>query len=211
VSVGFSAHWVLQLGPDFLQLFMAETGGTAGARQRRMLTETNSRSARGTNRPACEACSVGPAMRQAATSLAWIERLLLVRSSPRARLAFPAEAGTVQQRSTATYRDSGGLAGTRRDGDLRGWTWVDVLPSDGMQEVRSSNLLSSTGQKHNSNESNSEYSSKVQQRRPDGPPLVCSDRASSPGSGCWHGSGLQALNRRWTVPSPGQTPTSSLL
>jgi hypothetical protein len=30
------------------------------------------------------------------------------------------------------------------DGGLRGWTWVDVLPPDGMQEVRSSNLLSST-------------------------------------------------------------------
>ena len=39
---------------------------------------------------------------------------------------------------------SGGLAGTGRDGDVRGWTWVDVLPPDGMQEVRSSNLLSST-------------------------------------------------------------------
>ena len=45
-----------------------------------------------------------------------------------------------------------------------------------MQEVRSSNLLSSTGQKHNSNRSNSEYSSKVQQRRPGGSPYVCSDR-----------------------------------
>jgi hypothetical protein len=45
-----------------------------------------------------------------------------------------------------------------------------------MQEVRSSNLLSSTGQKRNSNRSNSEYSSKVQQRRPDGPPYVCSDQ-----------------------------------
>ncbi len=45
-----------------------------------------------------------------------------------------------------------------------------------MQEVRSSNLLSSTGQKRNSNRSNSEYSSKVQQRRPSGPPYMCSDR-----------------------------------
>jgi hypothetical protein len=47
------------------------------------------------------------------------------------------------------------------DGDLRVWTWVDVLPPDGMQEVSGSSPLSSTGQKLNSNESNSEYSSKV--------------------------------------------------
>ena len=44
----------------------------------------------------------------------------------------------------------------------------------GMQEVSGSSPLSSTGQKHNSNGSNSEYSSKVQQRRPGGPPYVCS-------------------------------------
>jgi hypothetical protein len=34
--------------------------------------------------------------------------------------------------------------GTCWDGDLRGWTWVDVLPVDGMQEVRGSNPRSST-------------------------------------------------------------------
>ena len=73
------------------------------------------------------------------------------------------------------------------------------ISRDGMQEVRGSNLLSSTGQKHNSNRSNSEYSSKVQQRRPDGPPYVCSDRASSSGWGCWQDTGFQALNRRWSA------------
>ena len=31
-----------------------------------------------------------------------------------------------------------------QDGDLRGWTPVDVLPAHGMQEVRGSNPLSST-------------------------------------------------------------------
>jgi hypothetical protein len=62
----------------------------------------------------------------------------------------------------------------REDGDLRIWTRVDVLPPDGMQEVSGSSPLSSTGQKPNSNESNSEYSSKVQQRRPVAPPYVCS-------------------------------------
>ena len=45
------------------------------------------------------------------------------------------------------YSNSHGRRWPRRDvedGDLRGWTRVDVLPPDGMQEVRSSNLLSST-------------------------------------------------------------------
>jgi hypothetical protein len=32
----------------------------------------------------------------------------------------------------------------REDGDLRGWTRVDVLPPDGMQEVSGSSPLSST-------------------------------------------------------------------
>jgi hypothetical protein len=66
--------------------------------------------------------------------------------------------------------------GTWEDGDLHGWTRVDVLPPDGMQEVSGSSPLSSTGQKRSSNKSNSEYSRKVQQRRPGGPPHVCSDR-----------------------------------
>jgi len=81
----------------------------------------------------------------------------------------------------------------REDRDLRVWTWVDVLPPDGLQEVRSSNLLSSTGQKHNSN---SEYSSKVQQRRPDGSPYVCSDRAAWYARGCWQDNWSQAQDRR---------------
>ena len=86
----------------------------------------------------------------------------------------------VQQESTATGADAGGRAGTREDGDLHGWTRVDVLPPDGMQEVSGSSPLSSTGQIRNSNKSNSEYSSKVPQRRPDGPPYVCSDRMPAP-------------------------------
>jgi hypothetical protein len=55
-----------------------------------------------------------------------------------------ARMAAVQHGSTATHLDAGGLVGTREDGDLQGWTRVDVLPPDGMQEVRSSNLLSST-------------------------------------------------------------------
>jgi hypothetical protein len=56
-----------------------------------------------------------------------------------------------------------------------------ATPCDGsslysMQEARGSSPLSSTGQKHNSNGSNSKYSSKVQQRRSAGSPYVCSDR-----------------------------------
>jgi hypothetical protein len=49
----------------------------------------------------------------------------------------------VQQGSTATGPDAG-TGCTLRDGDLRLHTLVDGLPLDGMQEVRSSNLLSST-------------------------------------------------------------------
>jgi hypothetical protein len=57
---------------------------------------------------------------------------------PTARMA------AVQHGSTATHLDAGGLAGTREDGDLHGWTRVDVLPPDGMQEVSGSSPLSST-------------------------------------------------------------------
>ena len=55
------------------------------------------------------------------------------------------EAGlAVQQESTAAGLDSGGPVRTSWDGDLRVWTVVDVLPLDGMQEVRGSNPRSST-------------------------------------------------------------------
>src|ERR1700722_6703310 len=116
-------------------------------------------------------------------------------ASSEARLGLPAWMAAVQQESTATHPDAGGLAGTREDGDLQGWTPVDVLPPDGMQEVSGSSPLSSTGQKPNSNNSNSEYSRKVQQRRPSGPPYVCSDRifpqlgAAGPPSACRCGTG----------------------
>src|ERR1700733_2604030 len=99
----------------------------------------------------------------------------------------------VQHGSTATHLDAGGLAGTREDGDLHGRTRVDALPPDGMQEVSGSSPLSSTGQKPNSNNSNRQYSRKVQQRRPSGPPYVCSDRIS-PQQGA---AGLTLTSRRW--------------
>ena len=50
----------------------------------------------------------------------------------------------VQQESTATGADLTGRARTSWDGDLHRRTAVDVLPADGMQEVRGSNPLSST-------------------------------------------------------------------
>jgi hypothetical protein len=50
----------------------------------------------------------------------------------------------VQQESTATGADLTGRARTSWDGDLRRRTAVDVLPADGMQEVRGSNPRSST-------------------------------------------------------------------
>jgi hypothetical protein len=52
--------------------------------------------------------------------------------------------GRVQHGSTATCADLEGHARTLWDGDLRLCTAVDGLPADGMQEVRSSNLRSST-------------------------------------------------------------------
>jgi hypothetical protein len=57
----------------------------------------------------------------------------------------PDQAGwPVQQESTATGADLTGRARTSWDGDLHRRTAVDVLPADGMQEVRGSNPLSST-------------------------------------------------------------------
>ncbi len=46
--------------------------------------------------------------------------------------------------STATGPDGGAPWETHRDGDLRGWMRVDVLPAVGMQEVWGSSPLSST-------------------------------------------------------------------
>ena len=50
----------------------------------------------------------------------------------------------VQRESTATGADLTGLVRTLWDGDLHRRTAVDVLPADGMQEVRGSNPRSST-------------------------------------------------------------------
>jgi len=50
----------------------------------------------------------------------------------------------VQHESTATGAHLAGLVRTLGDGDLHRRTAVDVLPADGMQEVRGSNPLSST-------------------------------------------------------------------
>ena len=78
--------------------------------------------------------------------------------------------------------------------DGRGWTCCRQMACK-RSAVRA--RLAPPVQKRNSNGSNSEYSRKVQQRRPLRPPYVCSDRASSPGRGCWQDSEFQALNRRW--------------
>jgi hypothetical protein len=83
-------------------------------------------------------------------AVAWCTGLPLVRPSSRPVRVPLAGVGAVQHGSTATHADRGGRVGTREDGDLRGWTWVDVLPPDGMQEVSGSSPLSSTGQRHNS-------------------------------------------------------------
>ena len=113
--------------------------------------------------------------------------------------------GVAWIRTAGKYRNRCGPERTRVHASGRRPA-VDVLPADGMQEVWSSNLHSSTVQKRNSNESNSEYSRKVQQPRPLGPPYVCSDRACSPGWGCWQDTGFQALNRRWPACHLGKYP-----
>jgi hypothetical protein len=76
--------------------------------------------------------------------ITWCTGLALVRASSEARLVLLAGMAAVQHGSTATHPDAGGRAGTREDDDLHGWTRVDVLPPDGMQEVSGSSPLSST-------------------------------------------------------------------
>jgi hypothetical protein len=89
--------------------------------------------------------------------------------------------------------------------DGRGWTCCRQMACK-RSGVRIS--LAPPGQMRNSNRSNSEYSGKVQQRRPDGPPYVCSDRASSSGWDCWQDTEVAALDRRLIGLSPGQIPAS---
>src|SRR6202034_3950898 len=74
----------------------------------------------------------------------WRRGLTLVRASSATTAGAPAGVAAGQRGSTAPHPDAGGLAGTRVDGDLHGWTRVDVLPPDGMQEVSGSSPLSST-------------------------------------------------------------------
>jgi hypothetical protein len=87
---------------------------------------------------------------------------------------------------------------------------VDMLVVHGMQEVSGSSPLSSTGQKRNSKDSNSEYSRKVQQRWPVGLPYVCSDRACFPAGVAGRTPGSGALKLARASLSPAQIPVSSL-
>jgi hypothetical protein len=69
----------------------------------------------------------------------------------------------------------------------------------GVQEVRSSNLLSSTGQKRNSNRSNSE----VQQQSTATAVRWAAVRVFGSGIfsrlGCWQGTGFHALSCAWSA------------
>ena len=108
-----------------------------------------------------------------------MEALLGQRSGVPQRLMTAVDLdGEVQHGSTATGVDAGGFAGTRADGDLRVWTWVDVVPVVCKQGVRGSSPLSSTGQRHNSNSRGREYSSKVPQPGSHGVPHRRSSGAS---------------------------------
>jgi hypothetical protein len=127
-------------------------------------------------------------------AVAWCTGLPLVRPSSRPVRVPLAGVGAVQHGSTATHADRGGRVGTREDGDLRGWTWVDVLPPDGMQEVSGSSPLSSTGQKRNSNSRIASTAAKYRNRNP----LGC---RRSVRIGHLRGPGLLA---RTGIPHPNQ-------
>lgn len=49
-------------------------------------------------------------------------------------LLTPAGAGRAQQENTATHEGASAPGGTARDGDLRRWIPVDVLPADGIRQ-----------------------------------------------------------------------------
>jgi hypothetical protein len=74
-----------------------------------------------------------------------------------------------------------------------------------MQEVSGSSPLSSTGQKRNSKDSNSEYSRKVQQRRLGGAAVRVFGSAF-PRLWVLPDVGFQVLNRRWPTCDLGNSP-----
>jgi hypothetical protein len=103
------------------------------------------------------------------------------------------EYSTEVQQLTRTRAHSWGRGRTVTCGDGRGWTCCRQMACK-RSGVRIS--LAPPGQKHNSNDSNSKYSSKVQQRRPDGPPYVCVfGSVSSAGTRGWQDRGVQSLLR----------------
>jgi hypothetical protein len=67
-------------------------------------------------------------------------------------------------RKYRTGADRQGRGRTLRDGDLRRWTRVDVLPVVCKQGVRGSSPLSSTGQKQNSNRESESTAAKYRNR-----------------------------------------------
>jgi len=81
-----------------------------------------------------------------------------------------------------------------QDGDLREGTRVDVLPVDGMQEVRGSNPLSSTEIKFE--KVDIEYSRKYSSGDPDEMPCRCSDKVPSAAGCCWQGLRLAVSGQR---------------
>ena len=86
--------------------------------------------------------------------------------------------------------DGQGCGRTVTCGYGRGWTCCREMACK-RSAVRA--RLAPPGQMRNSNRANRQYSRKVQQRRPGGPPYVCSDRAPSPA----RAAGRTPGSRRW--------------
>jgi hypothetical protein len=114
-------------------------------------------------------------------------------------------AGEYSRKVPQLVRTRGDLRGRGRTMtciDARGWTCC-LLMACKRSAVRA---RLAPGQTSNSNSRIASTAARVPQPPLLEPPYVCSDRASSPGQGCWHDAGFQALNQRWLVSHLRKSP-----
>ena len=154
--------------------------------------------------PTAGACLTGCTTNDAL--VAWCGGLALVRAAAGVATGASGADGSGTARKYSNSRGRGGTRGTREDGDLQGWTRVDVLPPDGMQEVSGSSPLSSTGQKQNSNTSNNVVQQESTATAAEWAAVRVFGSGMFLGLGCWEDSGFQALNRRWSGCDLGKSP-----